>query len=280
MKSESTHDYSHDYRYRHIEVTRRDDVMIIALNRPDKLNGVDMTMFDELIDISRRLKRDHQLRAVILSGNGGNFSSGLDFSAMMANKRFAARLLFKVWPGSANRAQQVSANWRSLSVPVIAVIEGYCWGAGLQIALGADFRICAPNANLSIMESKMGLTSDMAGSLGLREVMSKDQAMRISMCATQLDAAKSLELGLVTEVHDAPMQAAEALCQEIALKSPDVTAAIKHIYTRYWTEPAWKLLAYETYSQVRIMLGQNFKQAQKGLRNKTIARFKNRQKYW
>ncbi|MGF1775663.1 crotonase/enoyl-CoA hydratase family protein [Vibrio nomapromontoriensis] len=280
MKSESLHDSSKEYNYRHIEVVRRGDVITIALNRPDKLNGVDMIMFDELIDISRRLKRDRQLRAVILTGNGDNFSSGLDFSAMMANKRFAAQLLFKVWPGSANRAQQVSANWRALSIPVIAVIEGYCWGAGMQIALGADFRMCSPNANLSIMESKMGLTSDMAGSLGLREVMAKDQAMRISMCATQLDATLALELGLITEIHDTPMQAADELCQELALKSPDVTAAIKHIYTRYWTAPAWKLLAYETYSQIRIMLGKNFKQAQKGLRNKTAANFKKRQKYW
>ncbi|MGV2987619.1 crotonase/enoyl-CoA hydratase family protein [Vibrio sp. E150_011] len=266
--------------YGHIDVARDNDVVTISLNRPDKLNGVDMRMFDELIDISRHLKRDRTLRAVILTGKGGNFSSGLDFSAMMKNKRFAAQLLFKIWPGQANRAQQVSANWRKLSVPVIAVIEGYCWGAGLQIVLGADFRICAPNANLSIMESKMGLTSDMAGSLGLREVMTKDQAMRISICATQLNAQRALELGLVTEVSEAPMEAAIEFCRQIQQTSPDVTAAIKHIYTRYWTAPSWKLLAYETYSQIRIMLGQNFKQAQRGLKKKIPADFKKRQNFW
>lgn len=266
--------------YQHIAVERKKDVVVVSLHRPNKLNAVDKIMFDELVHVSKYLKKDRGLRAVILKGTGDNFSSGLDFKSMMSNKRYAIQLLFKWWPGNANQAQQVSANWRKLSVPVIAVIEGYCWGAGLQIALGADFRICSPNANLSIMEAKMGLTSDMAGSLTLREVMRKDLAMRISMCATPLDGKTALDYGLVTEVNDNPMQAAEQLCQQIENTSPDVTAAIKHIYNRYWTAPAWKLLAYETYSQIRIMIGRNFARTQAALRKKSSPDFKQRQRFW
>ncbi len=266
--------------YQRIKVTRDEHVVTVRLNRADKLNGVDMIMFNELIHVSKALRNDRTLRAVILTGSEGNFSSGLDFKSMMKNKSFAARLLFKWLPGQSNRAQQVSSNWRKLSVPVIAVIEGYCWGAGMQIALGADFRFCAPNANLSIMESRMGLTSDMAGSIALREIMPKDQAMRISICATELDAKAALSMGLVTEVSDDPMKEALTLCTQIAQKSPDVTAAMKHMYTRYWTAPAWKLLAYETYSQISIMLGRNFVRVQQALKKKTSPQFEPRQRHW
>lgn len=266
--------------YQRIEVTRSDDIVTVTLNRPDKLNGVDMAMFDELIDVSRLLRRDRQLRAVILTGSGGNFSSGLDFKSMMTQKSNAVRLLFKWLPGQSNRAQQVSSNWRKLSVPVIAAIDGYCWGAGMQIALGADFRICSPEANLSIMESKMGLTSDMAGSIALREVMPKDKALLISICGTELTAQQALEYGLVTKVSDQPIEEALSLAAEITKMSPDVNAAMKHMYTRYWTAPAWKLLAYETYSQIRIMLGRNFGRMQSALRKKTLPKFQPRQRYW
>lgn len=267
-------------QYHHIHVEQHDHIMIVRLHRPEKLNAINYPMFDELIHISHQIKKDRHIRGVILTGSGHNFSSGLDFTTIVKKKSHAIKLLFKLWPGNANKAQQVSANWRTLSVPVIAAIEGYCWGAGLQIALGADFRIASPRANLSIMESKMGLTSDMAGSLTLREIMSKDKAMRISMCATQLDAQLALEYGLITEIHHQPLDAAMALAKQLSLTSPDVIAATKHIYTRYWNAPKWKLLAYETYSQSRILIGKNFIQTQYALKKKTAPLFKLRQRFW
>ncbi|MGR6839652.1 crotonase/enoyl-CoA hydratase family protein [Aliivibrio wodanis] len=266
--------------YHHIHVEQQNTIMIVRLQRPEKLNAVNYPMFDELIHVSRQIEKDRTIRSVILTGSGGNFSSGLDFASIMKKKSHAMKLLFKLWPGNANKAQQVSANWRNLSVPVIVAIEGYCWGAGLQIALGGDFRIASPKANLSIMESKMGLTSDMAGSLTLREIMPKDQAMRISMCASQLDAETALKYGLITEVNDDPLEAAIQLSQQFARTSPDAIAATKHIYNRYWTAPKWKLLAYETYSQIRILIGRNFVQAQYALKKKASPLFKVRQRFW
>ena len=266
--------------YHHIKIEQKDTIMIVRLHRPEKLNAINYPMFDELIHISHRIKNDRTIRAVILTGSGDNFSSGLDFNSIVKQKSHAIKLLFKFWPGNANKAQQVSANWRTLSVPVIAAIEGYCWGAGLQIVLGADFRIASPSANLSIMESKMGLTSDMAGSLTLREIMPKDKAMKISMCASQLDASTALDYGLITEVQAQPLEAAIQLAQQISHTSPDAIAATKHIYNRYWNAPKWKLLAYESYSQIRILVGKNFRQAQYALKKKTLPMFKNRQRFW
>ena len=267
-------------KYHHLHIEQQHHIMIVRLHRPEKLNAINYPMFDELIHISRQIKQDRTIRAVILTGSGDNFSSGLDFTSIVKQKSHAMKLLFKFWPGNANKAQQVSANWRTLSVPVIAAIEGYCWGAGLQIALGADFRLASPNANLSIMESKMGLTSDMAGSLTLREIMPKDQAMKISMCATQLDAEMALHYGLITEIHDQPLEAAIQLSQQLSLTSPDAIAATKHIYNRYWNAPKWKLLTYESYSQIRILIGKNFVRAQYALKKKALPIFKNRQRFW
>jgi len=229
----------------------------VVIDRPDKYNALNFTMFKELDSVISELKKDLRVNVVILSGAGGNFSSGLDVKSVIQSPIQPIKLLFKWLPGNANLAQRVSFGWRNLPIPVIAVLEGCCFGGGMQIALGADIRIAAEDARLSIMEAKWGLVPDMAGLVSLRELVGKDQALLLTMTAKIMSAGESLEKGLVTEVDSEPMQRALALASEIANTSPDANAAIKMSINRSWGASVRSLLSRESISQVRLLLGSN-----------------------
>ncbi len=112
-------------------------VATVRLNRPEKHNSVSTQLLMELIACGKHLKSNKDIRAVIITGNGPSFCSGMDLKDIMTGgvmKKIMAFLpLWKPWT---NRYQKVSLVWRSLSVPVIAAVHGNCFGAGLQIALG------------------------------------------------------------------------------------------------------------------------------------------------
>ncbi|MCW8869757.1 MAG: crotonase/enoyl-CoA hydratase family protein, partial [Proteobacteria bacterium] len=166
-----------------IEYDIKGHVAYVNLARPDKRNALDMAMFEEIDAIIQRLLKNRSLRAVILTGQGEDFCSGLDVKSVMASPKNPLRLLFKWLPWRSNLAQRVSTGWRRLPVPVIAAIQGRCWGGGLQIVLGADFRIATPDASFSIMEGRWGLIPDMGGSLTLREHCRADVAKELTMTA-------------------------------------------------------------------------------------------------
>ena len=240
-----------------------DDIAFVTLNRPEKRNALDMAMFKAIDKVSLQLKQNRDIRAVIVKANGKDFCSGLDIKSVMSKKSSTLSLLAKWLPGQANLAQRVSCNWRKIPVPVIMVIQGRCWGGGLQIALGADFRFATSEASFSIMEGKWGLIPDMGANLALRELVSKDVALKLTMTAEVISAHTALNCGLITHVSDEPMQHAMQLAGQITERSPDAVAAVKKLYHQNWFKAEWRMLAKESYYQVKILLGKNQKQAVK-----------------
>ena len=138
-------------------------VVKVILNRPSKLNALDMKMFTEICEVATKLKEDKSVRVIILSGAGRAFCSGLDVVSVSSNPFNFEKLLAKP-AGTAitNLAQDVGYLWREIPVPVIAVLHGVCLGGGLQIALGADIRLSTADCKLSVMEAKWGLIPDMS----------------------------------------------------------------------------------------------------------------------
>ena len=230
----------------------------VALNRPEKRNALDMQMFRSIAAAQKKLRRNQDLRAVILTGNGEDFCSGLDIRSIMGSSASALRLIGKLNPWRPNLAQAVSVGWRKMRVPVIAAIHGRCWGGGLQIALGADFRILHPESSLSVMEGKWGLIPDMGGTLAMRDNMYRDQAMMLAMTARTIGADEAVETGLATMVSEDAEGAAESLAREIIERSPDAVAAVKRLYRKSWA-PGGSVLARETLYQMRILAGRNQK---------------------
>ena len=115
--------------------------------------------------------------------------------------------------------------WRELPVPVIAAITGPCLGGGLQIALGADLRIVAPDAKLSVLEVRWGLIPDMIGTWVLPRLVGPDVAKELTWTGRMVSGEEAVRIGLATRVSDDPRADAMALAAELAAKSP---VAIRH----------------------------------------------------
>ncbi|WP_286235389.1 crotonase/enoyl-CoA hydratase family protein [Thalassotalea sediminis] len=229
----------------------------VTLARPEKHNALDMTMFKSIDKTISQIKQHKHVRVVILNGSGVDFCTGLDIKSVMVNKSNAIKLLFKVLPFRANLAQKISYRWQSLNVPVIAAIHGRCWGGGMQIALGADFRIATPDASMSIMEAKWGLIPDMAGNKPLSQLVPIDQAKKLVMTAEILSGEQALAHNLVTELSADPNEAAKAFAEKLLQTSPDVLKHCKHLYNQQWHKSSARFLMAETWRQIKIILGKN-----------------------
>lgn len=254
----------------------RDDVAYVTLDRADKRNALDWDLLVGLVDAAERIGRDASLRAVVLRGEGKAFCSGLDFPSFTKTPVRLARAFAKPRPGASNLFQEAALCFRRLPVPVIAVLHGSCFGGGLQIALGADFRFATPDCELSIMEAKWGLVPDMSGTITLRELLPMDVAMKLTMTGEVFDARRAKELGLVTEVVDDPLAAAEALVATIRTRSPDSVAATKALFHRTWLSSEDDALAAETLIQARLLAGGNAREAVRANLEKRPPRFKPR----
>lgn len=236
-------------------------VAYVTLNRPDKLNGVDLETIEELIAAATSLRGNRAIRAVVLQGSGRSFCAGLDFAAAFKDKKRVARFFF-AGPRTVNHFQRVNQIWRTLPVPVIAVIQGHCYGAGLQLAACADFRFTTPDATWAILEAKWGLVPDMGGTVPFAELLPADVAMRLSMTGESFTGARAAELGLATEATTDPLAAALELVAQISERSPDSVAATKQLI--YGTRHATMRQAYR--------LERRLQSAMFKARNTTIAR--------
>ncbi len=214
-----------------VTVVEKDHIVHVALARPDKKNAMDDEMIDALIDAGAKIA-DGSSRAVVLSGEGESFCAGIDDTGFckLVGQDMEALILPRSHGGSTtNRWQEVSMVWHRLDIPVIAALQGAVFGAGLQLALGADIRIAAPDCKLAVMEMKWGLIPDMGGMVLLPRLVRDDVMRRLIYTAEPISAAQAERWGLVTELSDDPKAAAMALARQIAAKGPNAIRAAKRL---------------------------------------------------
>jgi enoyl-CoA hydratase/carnithine racemase len=225
----------------------------VTLTRADKHNGMDYPMLKAVSVAVARLRRERGVRAVILHGDGPSFCAGLDVKAMLGDKAAAAAGFAALFSPVRNRFQDWSMAWRELPVPVIAAVHGNCFGAGIQLALGADVRFATPDAKISIMEAKWGLVPDMGGAALLRELVPLDVAKELTLTGRVISGVEALALGLVTHVTPQPLDDARRLAAEIATRSPDAVAAAKFLLQEAWDASEAGALAAERRWQRRVI---------------------------
>jgi enoyl-CoA hydratase/carnithine racemase len=229
----------------------------VRLNRPDKLNALDGDLILALVEAGARLSRDTAVRAVVLSGEGRAFSAGLDFSGFMAmagggrgtvERGGSAEEDSGPAPGEigmigrvdgriTHLAQQAAHTWSEVPVPVIAAITGHCLGGGLQIALGADLRIVHPEASLSVLEIRWGLSPDMTGTATLPRLVGPDVAKELTWTGRMVSGEEAARIGLATGTSETPREDALALAAEIAARSPQAVRAVKRLLDQSGTVP-------------------------------------------
>ncbi len=229
-------------------------VATVTMVRADKHNALDQAMFDGLVNAAEQLADDTSVRAVVLHGEGKSFCSGLDVASFMGGRGGTGVLLTRDRDRLANFAQRVTYDWSLVPAPVIAAIHGNCFGGGLQIALGADIRIAASDAKLSIMEIRWGLVPDMGITQTLPRLIPIDVAKELTFSGRIVSGSEALALGLVTRTAEDPLASALALADEIAQKSPDAIRAAKRLYNETWiSDDTAAALARESELQAGLM---------------------------
>ncbi len=212
-----------------VTLTVDDHIAHLTLNRPEKRNAVSLEMISEFV-LACEVLMGSDARVVVLSGAGQGFCSGLDTSAFGALlQQDPNELLMPRTHGDANMFQQVALGLRALPMPVIAALDGVCFGAGFQLALGADIRIAAPDTRMSVMEMRWGLVPDMGGMVLMPALTGSDVIRRLTYTADEFDAAQMQRWGLVTELAEDPRAAALLLAQNIASNSPAAVRAAKRL---------------------------------------------------
>lgn len=212
-----------------VSIRYEDHIAHVTLTRGGKRNALDAEMVQAIIAAGQEVAAS-DARAVVLSGEGESFCAGLDLGSFAGfmQRDLSAWLMERSFE-DANEMQEVAMVWRRVPVPVIAAVQGACFGGGLQLALGADIRVAGPDARLSVMEMKWGLVPDMGGMVLLPGLVRPDVLRRLTYTAETVPAEQALALGLVTELADDPLARAQELAAEIAVRSPSAIRAAKRL---------------------------------------------------
>ncbi|WP_237265197.1 enoyl-CoA hydratase/isomerase family protein [Thermoplasma sp. Kam2015] len=167
--------------------------LYVYLNRPDRKNAIDLETVYDLEKILDDSASDDSIRAVVLSGEGKDFSAGADIN-MLASFDSASAYEFRM---AMNR---VSRKIRDLPKPVIAVLKGYSLGGGLEIAESADIRIALKDAVIGQPEISIGINAGAGGNVILPRIVGAGRAMYMAMTGRKMSAMEAKAMGLVDEV--------------------------------------------------------------------------------
>ncbi|MDA0706198.1 MAG: crotonase/enoyl-CoA hydratase family protein [Proteobacteria bacterium] len=257
-----------------VTVTRDGPLAVVTLNRPEKHNAVDLQMFSNLAAAGARLDRDPSLRVIVLEGAGPSFCAGVDLSIFQGQGDAIGAS--KMAPGArtpANFFQHAAWVWREVPVPVICAMHGTAFGAGLQIALGADIRYATPDCRVSIMEIKWGIIPDMAISKTLTGIVAPDRIKELAMTGRVINGDEACALGLVTAVHQDPAKAARETADLIAGRSPEAIRAIKKLFDEAAQLSVAGALRLEAQLQLALLAGANQTEAVRANLEKRRAEF-------
>ncbi len=256
-------------------VSISDHVAHVRLNRPDKRNGLDLPMFEALVETAERIQHDRSVRAVVLSGEGKVFCAGLDWTAFLQMGAEGTKRLLTRDPqkSPANLAQHVCWVWAELPMPVIAAVHGSALGGGLQLALACDLRIVSKDALLAVAEIRYGLIPDMSASQTLLRLVRPDVARELMYTGRNVDAGEALRIGLATRIADDPLQAASELAGAIAAQSPEAIRAAKRFVHHGRDLPLEDALRFETELQMKLLSTPNQLEATRAMMTKSAPRF-------
>ena len=202
--------------FQNIKLEKRDAIAYVTVNRPDKLNALNMATMEELRAAFHSLKQDHEVRVVIFTGAGEKaVIAGADINELAKNNPVEAKEY-------THRGQNVLNLIENCGKPVIACINGYALGGGCEIAMACTMRLASDNAKLGQPEVKLGIIPGYGGTQRLPRLVGKGLAMQLFLAGEQISAQEALRSGLVNEVvpQGELIPRAEAIAKKIIANAP------------------------------------------------------------
>jgi enoyl-CoA hydratase/carnithine racemase len=202
--------------YENLLVERDGAVLIVTINRPDKLNALNTQTVTELGQAMEEARTDAEVRAIILTGSGEkSFVAGADINELAVQSPVSGR-------EHARSGQAVFDRIERLGKPVIAAINGFALGGGCELAMACTLRIAADHAKLGQPEINLGLIPGYAGSQRLPRLVGRGRALELLLTGAPIPADEAWRIGLVNKVVPGAqlMTEARALAQQLAAKAP------------------------------------------------------------
>lgn len=203
---------------------------IVVLNRPEMMNAFDKDVWEGLAESAKAIQQNHDIRVVILTGAGERaFSAGLDIKAVAAGWSLLHSTPHRFGHDSMTYLKNILTAYENLPVPVIAAINGFCFGAAFELTLCCDMRIASESAIFSLPEVQLGSLPDMGSTQRLPRIIGPGRAKDLIFTSRRVDAAEAFRIGLVDQVYpkDQLMSEVKKLAEVIASRDPAIIQAAK-----------------------------------------------------
>ena len=219
-------------------VERRGQVTVVTLNRPERLNAITFAMLEALTAALTAAEQDDQVRAIVITGAGRGFCSGLDLKEAAAGQGIGGALSGQAGVRHLATRELPTVVLHELDTPIICAINGVAAGYGLDLALGCDLRLMARGAMLVPGFAKRAIIPEGGGTWYLPRLVGWAKACEIGFLGDDLSAERSHELGLVNRIvpDDAVLSEALAWAEKIAANAPLAVKAMKRLYRHGLTE--------------------------------------------
>ena len=208
--------------YEMILYAKEDGIATITLNRPENLNAVNVAMRNEIIEAVKDADRDHEIRALIITGGTKVFCAGADIKDPPTPKTLWDKI-------STRRNYSYFTIIEDMGKPVIAAIAGYCLGGGLELACSCDIRIAAENAKIGDAHSRIGLIGGAGATQKLPRLIGVAKAKEMIFSGEPIDAVEAERIGLVNKVvpTDLLMEEAKKLAELYKARPPILLKLVK-----------------------------------------------------
>lgn len=221
-------------QYNNILIDENEGIILLTLNRPDKLNALNKETFNELNHLFDSLVGKKGLKGVIITGAGDKaFIAGADISEFKGLTNESAQAISK-------RGQDIFNKIENLSVPVIAAVNGFALGGGCELSMACHLRIGTPNAKFGQPEVNLGIIPGYGGTQRLIQYIGKGKALELLMTADLIDAETALRLGLLNHVVEKEelLLKAKSIIEKIATKGPKAIGKVIACSNAYFKEGA------------------------------------------
>lgn len=204
-----------------------ENMAVITLNRPDALNALSSGLLKELDNVLEEIRKDNKIRSVVITGAGRAFSSGADLSDAGSGGEAEMRARMEL-------GQKVFDKIETFDKPVIAAINGYALGGGLEMAAACDFRIASEKASFGNTEVNLGLIPSWGGCVRIPKLIGRAKAAQIILMGERFDAKEAESIGLVNKVvsPDELKSTAMYLAGQLATKAPIAMRLAKNILSK------------------------------------------------
>jgi len=235
------------------------DVGLVTLNRPERKNPLTFDSYAELRDFFGSLKNEKKVKAVVITGAGGNFCSGGDVHEIigpLTKMKLPQLLEFTTMTGNLVKAM------RHCPQPIVAAVEGVCAGAGAILAMASDLRYAAPSAKVAFLFVRVGLAGcDMGACAILPRIIGQGRAAELLYTGRSMSAEEGLAWGFFNRVADPVLDPSMVMAEELAAGPTLAHAVTKKMLHQEWNVTVDQAIDMEAVAQAELMQTKDFHRA-------------------